>query len=210
MTPAKDAFAAAMQRAEEALRTRNPSRGPETPAEGASPIARLSDARRQKRAQEAAHALSAAKWLNLDAATLAKVAQAAASHVETSENWIFVMLGPKENAAVVRWLGKNSKRPQKAVELWATLLEHLRIDTGEITASRQELADRVGIQPRTLSELMSELQTINAISRQKHGRTVRYFLNPCIATHLPGATARRRARQEAGPLLKIMEAGPDG
>jgi DNA-binding IclR family transcriptional regulator len=117
------------------------------------------------------------------------------------------MLGPKENAAVVRWIGENSKRPQKAALLWATLLEHLRMDTGEIMATRQELADRIGVQPRGVSELMGELASINAVQRQKRGRGVRYFLNPTIATHLPGAQARLAARQEAGPLLRLMEGG---
>jgi len=36
---------------------------------------------------------------------------------------------------------------------------------------------------------------------------VRYFLNANIATHLPSAALRAKAREEAGPLLKIMEGG---
>jgi DNA-binding IclR family transcriptional regulator len=117
------------------------------------------------------------------------------------------MLGPRENAAVVRWINAHSKRPHKAHELWATLLEHLRMDTGEVMATRQELAERVGIEPRHLSELMGELASINAVRREKRGRGVRYFLNPWIATHVPGSQARAAARQEAGPLLRVMEGG---
>ena len=117
------------------------------------------------------------------------------------------MLSPAQNAEVVRWINKNSKRPQKASELWATLLEHLRVDTGEIMATRQELAQRVGMEPRTLSETMTELASINAIRREKEGRKVRYFLNPSIATHVPNPSKRKAARDEAGPLLKLMEGG---
>ena len=117
------------------------------------------------------------------------------------------MLGPKENAAVVRWINQHSKRPHKAQELWATLLEHLRMDTGEIMATRQQLAERVGETPQNLSRIMSELASINAIRREKEGRTVRYFLNPGIATHIPNASARKAAREGAGPLLRIMEGG---
>jgi hypothetical protein len=38
---------------------------------------------------------------------------------------------------------------------------------------------------------------------------VRYFLNPTIATHIPGPEARRAAREAAGPLLVLMEGGQD-
>ena len=117
------------------------------------------------------------------------------------------MLGPKENAVVVRWINRHSKRPHKAQELWATLLEYLCMDTGEIMATRQQLAERVGETPQNLSRIMTELASINAIRREKEGRTVRYFLNPGIATHIPNASARKAAREEAGPLLRIMEGG---
>ena len=54
---------------------------------------------------------------------------------------------------------------------------------------------------------MSRWGSINAIRREKEGRTVRYFLNPGIATHIPNASARKAAREGAGPLLRIMEGG---
>lgn len=206
MKPMKDAFAASIARAERTLRDKR--RGSvETPQERGHVVTKLSEERARKRAQEAQQIVSQVRRLGLDADTLAKIDDAARAHAQTSENWIFVMLSPSQNAEVVRWINKHSKRPQKAAELWATLLEHLRIDTGEIMATRQELADRVGMEPRTLSETMTELSSINAIRREKQGRTVRYFLNPTIATHLATASKRRAARDEAGPLLKLMEGG---
>ena len=54
---------------------------------------------------------------------------------------------------------------------------------------------------------MSEFVSINPIERRKEGREVKYFLNPHIATHLPGAGAREAARDAAGPLLTLMEGG---
>ena len=81
------------------------------------------------------------------------------------------------------------------------------MDTGEIMATRQELAERVGMEPRDLSSTMTELASINAIRRVKEGREVRYFLNPNIATHLPTASARATAREESGPLLRSVEGG---
>jgi hypothetical protein len=207
MKPAKDAFAAAIERAEKSLKRRARGPAPETPQERGHTVTKLSDERAKKRREEARQIVAQARRLGLDPDTLAKIDSAAKAHAKGSENWIFVMLGPKENAAVVRWINQHSKRPHKAQELWATLLEHLRMDTGEIMVSRQQLAERVGETPQNLSRIMTELASINAIRREKEGRTVRYFLNPGIATHIPNASARKAAREGAGPLLRIMEGG---
>ena len=73
--------------------------------------------------------------------------------------------------------------------------------------TRAEIAERLDDLPRHVSSLMGELASINAIERRKQGREVKYFLNPHIATHLPGASAREAARDAAGPLLTLMEGG---
>lgn len=127
-----------------------------------------------------------------------------------ADRWIFVMINPAQNFAVIEWLSKHSKRPQVAVSVWGLLLTALRMDTGEILLSRAQIAERIRIEPRTASELMTELSQINAIRREKDGRRVRYYLNPNIATHIPGPEARKTARETAGPLLILMQGGkPD-
>ena len=129
-----------------------------------------------------------------------------------ADRWMFAMISPTQNAAVVRWLSAHSKRPQAAVRLWAELLTALRPDTGEILLNRDQIAARIGILPRNLSSILTELVGINAVRREKEGRRVRYYLNPAIATHIPGPEARRAAREAAGPLLVLMEGGkpPEG
>jgi hypothetical protein len=57
------------------------------------------------------------------------------------------MLSPVQNAAVVSWLRNNSKRPMAAMRLWAECFTGLRMDTGEIVISRDEIAKRVRIAP---------------------------------------------------------------
>lgn len=126
-----------------------------------------------------------------------------------ADRWIFVMINPAQNSAVVRWLGQHSKRPQAAVLLWAELLTALRSDTGEILLTRAQIADRLGIEAQNVSRIMTELAQINAIRREKEGRRVRYFLNAAIATHIPGPEARKEAREAAGPLLVLMQGGKD-
>ncbi len=141
-----------------------------------------------------------------DAARLAS-SYAALSHNPDANRWTFVMISPAQNAAVVRWINDHSKRPMKAMQLWAELFTVLHPTTGEIMADRETLADRLGIEPRTVSEIMGELTTINAIRKAKDGRKVRYGMNPNIATHLPDPAIREQARDAAGPLLVLMEGG---
>ena len=125
--------------------------------------------------------------------------------------WTFVMLSPEQNAAVARWLGKNSSRPKIALVLWQELFTALRRDTGEIMLTREELAERVGTHPDHVSRVMHELASIGAIivHREKvagmrgPGRAV-YLMNPNVGTHLAGA-ARDKAQAAAGPLRLVTE-----
>src|SRR3954465_243720 len=65
---------------------------------------------------------------------------AAIDRETASENgWTFVMLGPEQNAAVVRWLRQHSRYPTLAPALWAELFTELRRDTGEILLTRDQL-----------------------------------------------------------------------
>ena len=178
-----------------------------TPKSAGHAVAKLADARTKSRQAEAFALMQQARKSGLTPDLIDQIDSQLKANANDQEKWIFVMLGAKENAAVIRWINANSKRPRQAVELWATILENLRIDTGEITKTRQELAERVGMTPRDLSSTMTELASINAIRREKEGRGVTYFLNPQIATHLPNKAARTAARKAAGPLLTLMEGG---
>lgn len=207
MKPASDAFAQAIKSAERSLERSCRGEATVTPQERGHTVTKLSAERAKKRKDEARQIVQQVRRLGLDAETLGKIDAAAKAHAQSTENWIFVMLSPAQNAEVINWLQENSKRPHKAVMVWARILEHLRMDTGEIMATRQELAERVGMDARDLSKTMTELASINAIRREKEGRKVKYFLNPAIATHLPSAAARAKARDDAGPLLRLMEGG---
>ena len=73
--------------------------------------------------------------------------------------------------------------------------------------TRDELAERVGIAPRHVSEIMTELEGIGAVSRRRAGRAVRYYMNPMIGTHLPGQ-ARDAAQAAARQLeLELVDGG---
>ena len=160
-------------------------------------------ARAAQRVAEAAQLEALARKAGMaptDAARLADGLRAQAPN-----DWTFVMLSPSQNARVVEWLDKNSKRPQAAMRLWARLFEVLRNDTGEVMQTREELAQWLGVEPKNLSSIMSELASINAVRREKRGREVRYYMNSNIATHLSGVAAREAARQADGPVLRVVQ-----
>lgn len=206
MKPASDAFAQAIRQAEKSMK-RGAKGVAETPKERGHAVTKLSVEREKRRSDEARQFALLARRFIRDEETLATIDAAAKAHAEKAAEWGFTMISTAQQAVVLDWLEANSKRPMKAMKLWGHLLANLDRDTGEIVATRQDLADRVGMEPRDLSSTMTELASINAIRREKEGRNVRYFLNPNIATHLPSAALRAKAREEAGPLLKIMEGG---
>ena len=121
-----------------------------------------------------------------------------------NDDWGFVLMGPIENAAVIDWLMTNSKRRNDAVRLWSTLFTVIRWDTGEIVVERAELAEMLGISVQNISRIMGELASINAITKHKEGRRVRYFLHPKAGTRLSG-----RAREE-GLAAAYREANSGG
>jgi hypothetical protein len=129
---------------------------------------------------------------------------------QVTTKWTFVMLSPSQNATIVNFLIEHSKRPMQAVRLWALCFEHLNNETGEIMLRREEIAEQLAIPGTAVSEIMSELKSRNAIiTRRSQVRgmrgqgIVRYFMNPTVATHLPGKA--RQLAQDAAPAVTRPE-----
>lgn len=219
------AFQMAIGQAEARLKSgelpaKTPERAPEAQAPEASQRVRgtpqergrasngveeLRSRRARQKADEAAQFARLARKLGMDLVAAEDLATAYLA--DTHSAWTFVMISPAQNAAVVRWISENSKRPQAAILLWAHLFEVMRNDTGEILRNREELAERVGVDRDNLSRIMTELASINAVRREKQGREVRYFMNSTIATHLPSAETRAKAREADGPVLTVVQGG---
>lgn len=123
--------------------------------------------------------------------------------------WTFVMLSPEQNAVVMRWVRRNSRRPVLALSVWGELFTALRHDTGEVMLTRDELAERVGATPDDVSRVMGDLAKAGAVIVRREridgvrgpGRAV-YFMNPLVATSLTGV-ARDRAQAGASPLRLV-------
>ena len=119
--------------------------------------------------------------------------------------WRFIMVEPVLYAEVVTYLSTHSRRPLKAVQLWARLFSVLPPDSNEVMVSREELARMIGVRPTEISAVMAELEAIGAIYRRKEGRNVRFFVNPRLGTHLAGAV-RDKAQAEAPDLRLPVDA----
>lgn len=146
---------------------------------------------------------SVKKGLPQDA--ISKVLGSIDQRTASAAGWTFVMISPQQNKQVYRWLRKNSKRPIAATDLWMEVFTVLRIDTGEICLTRSEIAEKIGVLPRDVSSIMTELEGINAITRKRFGRGVRYYMNPNIGTHQTGVD-RDKSQEQTGQLnLKIIE-----
>jgi hypothetical protein len=124
-------------------------------------------------------------------------------HARAQRGWSFVMIDPTLYHEVVVRLTETSKRPLLAVKLWSLLFSKLPPDSNEVQATREELAHDLGCRPAAVSEIMGELERLDAIYRQREGRGVRYVVNPLLGTHLTGA-ARDKAQANA-PALRLVE-----
>ncbi len=175
------------------------------PSGAGGAIRDLERTRAALRLAKAAQLQSLAREAGLSSEAAAQLADGL--RAQAPNGWTFLMLSPSQNGAVVRWIVANSSRPLVASSLWARLFELVRNDTGEIMASRSELAAHLGVTPDHVSQLMGELASINAVRRERSGRAVRYYMNSNVATHLPGPAAREAARGADGPLLVVVPGG---
>jgi len=121
--------------------------------------------------------------------------------------WTFIMIEPEQNFAVIDWIMKESKRKKEAVRLWALLFQNVHRETGQIMLSRQEIAEQLEIHLNNVTNIMSELEGIKAITKEKEGRGVTYYMNPNVATHL-NQEERDKARPQA-PKLELINGGKE-
>ena len=166
-------------------------------------VLRLATKPDRLRADQAAHLRQLV--LDLDGAPAGAISEILAvidRRTAAEKGWTFIMLSPDQNRTVVNWLAQHSALPIQAMRLWAELFTHMRMDTGEVVASRQQLAEAVGCAVTSVSAIMSELEGIGAISRVRDGKTMRYFMNPKVGTCLSGA-AREKAQADA-PALRLI------
>jgi hypothetical protein len=172
----------------------------------AAQITRLSTRGQRLRSEQAAKLRELVlAFAGLDAEAAGRLVAAIDRETAAKWEWPFVMISPVQNAFVVKELMMHSVRPQMAARLWAQLFLYLRLDTGEILASRDELAAQVGAHPNHVSAVMGELVRMRALIRRQEGRNVRWFLNPLVGTGM--SAAARDAAQAQAPALRALDGG---
>jgi len=127
----------------------------------------------------------------------------------------FVMIRPAQNAAVVDWLEANSKRPMKAMRVWALLFDHLMPHTGQIMLTRGEISEAIGIRADDVSQIMNELVKFGAIFSERERveglrgpGLVRYYMNRHVAEVGSRATQDELALiPKPGFQLEIIQGG---
>ena len=115
--------------------------------------------------------------------------------------WMFVMISP-EQFRFVKQATMRTPRPDQAWSVFSIAITYMRQDTGEILASRDQLAEIVGTQPRNVSTAMSDLVKIGAIVRHRRGRKVVYSVNPRVGWN--GGEGTRQEASKDAPKLRLV------
>ena len=89
--------------------------------------------------------------------------------------------------------------------VWNVAITCIRQDTGEILATRAQLAEQTRTHPNQVTNAMADLTKIGAIIKEKRGRNVVYKINPHVAWN--GGEGARRAAGQAAPRLRLVSSG---
>ena len=117
------------------------------------------------------------------------------------QRWLFVMINPSQFRFVTKAV-QGCRNVATTLAVWNTAISYIRMDTGEIMASRDQLAEEVGTLPRHVSTAMSELVKIGAIVRHRRGRKMVYSVNPNVGWS-GGEGTRQEAAKDA-PKLRLV------
>jgi hypothetical protein len=126
--------------------------------------------------------------------------------------WKFNMISPAQCLAVWDTI-RQMDRPDLTRYVFDLVLTHLEPNTGAVTLTREEIAERVGTAPCHVSTVMTQLEQRNVIFRRRlkvegmRGRgPVRYYLNPHAGWNGSLEVRAEQARQAPLPL-DVIEGG---
>ena len=118
-----------------------------------------------------------------------------------SRRWCFVMISPEQFRMVTKAV-QRCRNVAITHMVWTTAITYIRMDTGEIMASREKIAEDVDTTVQEVSRAMSELTKIGAIIKQKRGRKTAYFVNPNMGW-AGGEGSRLAAAQHVSKLRLV-------
>lgn len=130
-------------------------------------------------------------------------------------SWRFVMLSPAQCLAVWDAIEElpPEKRPQDVDRVFKLIITHIETNTGLVTLTREELAEKIGTAPRHISTIMGTLEDMGVITRERvkvagmRGCGVaRYRVNSHVAWNGKLTIREEKAKQESLPF-GIIEGG---
>lgn len=126
--------------------------------------------------------------------------------------WSFNMISPAQCVAVDEAIG-NLPNPHLTRRVFFYALTHFETNTGVVCLTREEIAERVGVEPNHVSEAMGRLEKIGAIVRERvkvHGMKgpgkAQYRLNPHVGWKGSLDVQRETAKREVSPM-EVIDGG---
>ena len=126
------------------------------------------------------------------------------------------MLGRTQTEAIwdaIRALPAD-ERPNQVLHVFDLLVLNLRQDTGEVTLTRDQLAEKTGCAPDHVSRIMGTLERMGVVRRERRriesvqGRDMAvYFINPHVAWNGSLDARKIKAAEVKPPVLTLMEGG---
>ena len=129
--------------------------------------------------------------------------------------WKFNMISPAQCLAVWDAIEKlpAEDRPREVDRVFKIIITHIETNTGLVTLTREEIAERIGVRPTEVSAAMGTLEKMKVIFRERkktdgmRGRGIaRYRLNQHVAWN--GQLEKRKMEAEQVPLpFAVIEGG---
>ena len=116
-----------------------------------------------------------------------------------SKRWTFVMINQQQFRYVSKAI-QGCRNVATTYAVWNAAMTYARMDTGEILASRDQLAQDAGTRAEHVSRAMSDLVKIGALVRKRIGRHVIYSINPNV-----GWAGGEGTRQEAAEFVQSVK-----
>lgn len=130
-------------------------------------------------------------------------------------DWKFNMISPAQCLAVWNAIEElpGDVRPRVVRRVFDYVLTHIETNTGLVTLTREEIADRVGVRPQEVSEAMGTLERMKVVFRERkrvagmRGPGIaRYRLNQHVAWNGELEIRKEQAKQIPLPFA-VIEGG---
>jgi hypothetical protein len=148
---------------------------------------------RPKRHDRIADALQLVLELPLGATARSELTDTLSSYAP--QPWPYVMLSREQAREIQRRINAGP-RPGVTLNVWMAALSYAAYGTGEIEATRQELANLAGTDADEVSRALSRLVKLGALLRTERGR---YMIHPSAAWNGPLAS-REAAERKLQPI----------